>query len=109
MLDDVNNSTNVGLSYNRSGSTPDSSAGSMYDGPDAWKDLSGEDCIIKANSIIEWNGSTWKTIWSPSTGSSPTYVQNLRTGIKYRWDGEQWLKAFEGEYAPGYWGVVNDP
>ena len=31
------------------------------------------------------------------------YIQNIRTGIKYKWDGEQWLKAFEGEYGPGDW------
>jgi len=109
MLDDVNNSGNVGQSYLRSGSSPDSSTGSMYDGPDAWKDLDGEDCVIKANSIIEWDGTTWVTVWDPATGEDPTYIQNMRTGIKYRWDSEQWLKAFEGEYAPGYWGVITDP
>lgn len=79
------------------------------DGPDAWKNANGSDPIIKANSIIEWNGSAWITIWDPANGITPTYIQNLRTGIKYRWDGEQWLKAFEGEYAPGYWGFNLDP
>ena len=78
------------------------------DGPDAWKSSAGEDPIIKANSIIEWNGTDWVTVLDPATASVPTYVQNLRTGIKYRWDGEQWLKAFEGEYGPGYWGFVVD-
>jgi hypothetical protein len=34
---------------------------------------------------------------------SPTHIQNIRTGIKYKWDGAQWLKAFEGEYLPGEW------
>jgi hypothetical protein len=103
MLDDVNNSENVGQSYGVSPFTDN------YDGPDAWKNSDGNDPVIKANSIIEWNGSAWITIWNPATGVNPTYLQNLRTGIKYRWDGEQWLKAFEGEYAPGYWGFVLDP
>jgi hypothetical protein len=105
MLEDVNPSPNVGLSYNRQG---DSSA-TLYDGPDAWKNSDGNDAVINANSIIEWNGSRWISVWEPTTGTTPTYIQNLKTGIKYRWDGEQWLKAFEGEYAPGYWGFVLDP
>jgi len=105
MLEDVNNSSNVGVSYNRQG---DSSA-TLYDGPDAWKNSDGNDAVINANSIVEWNGAKWISVWEPVTGTAPTYIQNLKTGIKYRWDGEQWLKAFEGEYAPGYWGFVLDP
>jgi hypothetical protein len=105
MLEDVNPSPNVGLSYNRQG---DSSA-TLYDGPDAWKNSDGNDAVINANSIVEWNGAKWISVWEPATGTAPTYIQNLKTGIKYRWDGEQWLKAFEGEYAPGYWGFVLDP
>lgn len=102
MLDDVNNSENVGGDY---GSSP---YNQLYDGPDAWKNTNGVDPVIKANSIIEWTGSEWATVWDPATGDDPTYIQNLRTGIQYRWDGEQWLKSFEGEYAPGYWGFKLD-
>ena len=99
MLDDVNpNDANI-------------------DGPDGWKNLNGDDPVINANSIVEWNGSAWETIWDPADNSIedasivgedfvPTHIQNIRTGIKYRWDGEQWLKAFEGEYAPGEWNFV---
>ena len=79
------------------------------DGPDGWKNKNGSDPVILANSIIEWNGSAWVTIWNPATGATPTYFQNLRTEIKYRWDGEQLLKAFEGEYAPGYWSFDLNP
>lgn len=75
-----------------------------YDGPDGWKNLDGSDPLILANSIVEWNGVAWVTIWDPTTAEIPTYMQNLRTGIRYRWDGEQWLKSFEGEFAPGTWG-----
>lgn len=103
MLDSVNNSENTGLSYGPS--TVDSTA-TLYDGPDAWKDSDGNDPVIAANSLIEWNGSKWIEVWNPETGDNPTYIQNLRTGIKYRWDGTQWLKAFEGEYAPNYWGFI---
>lgn len=31
------------------------------------------------------------------------YVQNLKTGIQYRWTGDEWLKSFEGEYGPNDW------
>jgi hypothetical protein len=107
MLDDVNTSLNRG-GFNRLLDGSDS-AKDPYDGPDAWKNLNSSDPIIEANSIIEWNGSSWVKVWDPATGDNPTYFQNLKTGIQYRWDGEQWLKSFEGEYAPGYWGLVLDP
>lgn len=101
MLDDVNNSPNLGGTFN------DSAGGfEDYDGPDAWKNANGTDPLIKANSIIEWDGENWVTIWDPESGDDPTYIQNIRTGIQYKWDGEQWLKSFEGEYAPGSWGFV---
>ncbi len=100
MLDDVNNSTNVGGTY---GETPYNQS---YDGPDAWKDINGNDPVIKANSIIEWNGSAWIEAWNPTSSGDPIYIQNIKTGIQYKWDGEQWLKSFEGEYGPGSWGFV---
>ena len=100
MLDDVNNSANVGQTIDIS---DDASTRAQYDGPDGWKDLNGNDPAIAANSIIEWNGERWTEIFDPDTGTNPTYIQNIRTGVQYIWNGEQWLKSFEGEYAPGYW------
>jgi hypothetical protein len=70
----------------------------------AWQGTANQPLIANANDIIEWNGTAWITVWNPADGGVPTYIQNLRTGIQYRWDGEQWLKSFEGEYAPGTWG-----
>jgi hypothetical protein len=89
MLDTVNDSTLRGQS--------------SYDGPDAWKNLDGSDPYIQENSIIEWDGAFWITVWNPTSANSGTYVTNLKTGIQYKWDGIQWLKSFEGEYAAGYW------
>jgi hypothetical protein len=123
MLDDVNNSANRGGFIEYPSSPPDSTR-TPYRGPQAWREPSnndsswsnqdGTDPIISANSIIEWTGGQWVTIWNPADHTledaslvgedfSPTYIQNIRTGIKYKWDGEQWLKAFEGEYGPGDW------
>lgn len=59
--------------------------------------------VIKANSIVEWNGSSWSVAFDPSAVEDFTYLSNITTGIQYKWDGIQWLKSFEGEYAPGYW------
>lgn len=109
MLDDVNNSVNVGQHIEGNRWNYQDSAQTAYDGPDAWKNANGDDPIIKSNSIIEWNGLAWITIFDPTAGDSPTYVQNLRTGIQYRWTGDQWLKSFEGVYSPGYWRFDLDP
>jgi hypothetical protein len=158
MLDDVNNSSNVGQFIdgeegNNRWSYTDS-ARTAYDGPDAWKNADGSDPIIRANSIIEWNGSEWIeliTIWQVSTMKRPSVIyaegqiveydglyyrananifdientvippnnakfdtvglvfQNLKTGIQYTWNAGEWLKSFEGEYAPGYWRIDFDP
>jgi hypothetical protein len=126
MLDDVNNSENRG-GFIEYPSNPADSTSVPYRGPQGWREPSnsdsswsnqdGTDPIIKANSIIEWTGSTWNTIWDPVGNTleaadmageefTPTYIQNIRTGIKYRWDGTQWIKAFEGEYGPGEWNFV---
>ena len=142
VLDDVNNSENVGANITRP-------TYYEYDGPDAWKSIDGRDTLITANSIIEWNGTEWINLlpeWAASTApfdatvvyftgdivlydgqafrataninkmensaiptenskfqEIPLYFTNLRTGIQYRWSGDEWLKSFEGEYRSGYW------
>ena len=68
-----------------------------------WKNKDGTNTQVKANSVIEWNGSSWAVIFDPATVEDFTYLSNITTGIQYKWDGIQWLKSFEGEYAPGYW------
>lgn len=79
------------------------------DNPDGWKGISGNAYRLDENDIIEWNGSEWITIFDSSEILSVTYVQNLKTGIKYKWEEGQWLKAFEGEYSAGYWRLKLDP
>lgn len=74
------------------------------DGADAWKNSNGTDFVAAANSIIEWDGTAWSVIFNPATASTtPFYVKNLKTGVQYKWENEQWLKSFEGEYTAGYW------
>jgi hypothetical protein len=59
--------------------------------------------VIKANSIIEWTGTTWQETFDPSTVTAIQYFTNLTTGVQYKWTGTTWLRSFEGEYAAGYW------
>ena len=83
--------------------TDDSVNPPVVKGPDGWKNADNTNTIISANSIVEWNGSKWTVIFDPSSVTDFTYISNLNTGIQYKWDGIQWLKSFEGEYAPGFW------
>jgi hypothetical protein len=78
-------------------------------GPTAWKNLDDSDVFIKANSIIEWSGSQWVSMFDPEEVTTNIYITNLRTGIQYKWDGVQWLKSFEGEYLPGSWRLTLNP
>lgn len=73
------------------------------DGPDGWKGLGNEDLVASANDIIEWDEAKWIVSLDASATTTTKYVTNLRTKIQYKWDGEQWLKSFEGEYTAGYW------
>ena len=82
------------------------------DGADAWKGTDGSTQLsyqLDENDIVEWTGTKWISIFDASDTTTVTYVQNLRTGIKYKWDNNQWLKAFEGEYASGFWRFALDP
>jgi hypothetical protein len=42
-------------------------------------------------------------VFTPTEENENNYVTNLTTGIQYKWDGQQWLKSFEGEYTAGFW------
>jgi len=80
----------------------------IVDRPLGWTNLDGETGEMGLNYIVEWNGTEWQAVFSPVSGKDPTYIQNLRTGIQYVWNGSQWLKSFEGEYASGFWRIELD-
>jgi hypothetical protein len=75
------------------------------DGADAWKNLDGSDAVADANSIIEWNGSSWETVFDPSQASENEtyYTTNLNTSIQYKFQNSTWLLSVEGEYPNGTW------
>lgn len=74
------------------------------DGADAWKNTDNSDFVALANSIVEWDGNDWSVVFDPTEErTTPFYITNIKTGIQYKWEDSQWLKAFEGEYTAGYW------
>jgi len=86
MLDDVNTSSNVGTTIDRPSYY-------NYDGPDAWKNSNGSDPVIRANTIIEWNGSAWIDLlpeWQLSTypvGGGTIYTTGdivVYDGVSYK-------------------------
>lgn len=77
-----------------------------YDGPRAWKNSNGTDFIAKANDLIEWNGTSWNIVFDSSIINEVVYITNLKTGVQYKWDTENWVKSFDGEYLAGYWRIA---
>ena len=82
------------------------------DGADGWKNNNGTDFVADENDIVEWDGAAWHIVFDASgtndgsTGSPATYMSNLNTGIQYKWDGEYWLRSYEGEYSGGTWTIL---
>lgn len=59
-----------------------------------------------ANDIISYDGAAWSIIFDSQNVAEETYITNSYTGIQYRWDGEQWLKSFEGVYDKEKWRLI---
>jgi len=75
-------------------------------GPVAWRGTNGQDLVANANDIIEYNGTNWVVSFDSQQTDSVQYVSNLNTGTQYKWDGNQWVKSWEGEYKNGEWTLV---
>ena len=81
------------------------------DGADGWKNNDGTDFVADENDIVEWDGTRWHIVFDASgshdgsTGAPATYMSNLNTGVQYKWDGEFWLRSYEGEYSGGAWHI----
>lgn len=75
-------------------------------GPAAWRGTNGQDLIANANDIIEYNGTNWIVSFDSQQSDSIQYVANLTTGTQYKWNLDQWVKSYEGEYKNGLWSLV---
>jgi hypothetical protein len=73
-------------------------------GPSAWRGT--VDLVAHANDIIEFDGTDWSVVFDSQASTSVEYVSNLNTGTQYKWDGDQWVKSWEGEYKNGTWTLV---
>ena len=99
ILADINDSDNVGQDAGYE--TPDNYA---YDGPDAWKNTDGSDFVAGANDIIEWDGVRWHVVFDASTqDDTVVYTSNLNTGKQYKFENDEWILAYDGEYPNGTW------
>jgi hypothetical protein len=76
------------------------------DGPSAWRGTNGQDLVAHANDIIQYNGTNWVVSFDSQGVSTIQYVSNLNTGVQYKWNLNQWVKSFEGEYKNGLWTLV---
>jgi hypothetical protein len=77
-----------------------------YQGPVAWQNSNGGDFTASANDIIQWDGSAWQIVFNSLTTEEVVYITNTYTGIQYKWDGEQWMKSYEGVYRRKDWRII---
>lgn len=75
--------------------------------PIAWKNTDGSVTPARANDIIAWDGVRWAITFDHTQNRNRMeYVTNTYTGVQYKWDGEKWIKSWEGYYAEGFWSIV---
>jgi hypothetical protein len=75
-------------------------------GPSAWRGSDGQDLVANANDIVQYNGTHWVVVFDSPAADSVQYVSNLNTGTQYKWNLDQWVKSWEGEYKNGLWTLV---
>jgi hypothetical protein len=73
----------------------------------AWAGVSGQPLIAKSNDIIEYDGSRWIVVFnSENSDLNKQYVTNLTTELQYEWNGNSWVKSYQGLYPGGTWSLV---
>lgn len=59
------------------------------------------------NDIIEYNGINWIVSFNSNNASAKHYVINLSTLNHYKFENNDWIFTYLGEYFPGYWRLEN--
>lgn len=72
----------------------------------AWVGASGRPLVAKANDIIEYANNYWQVVFRAKGQFADQYVTNITTGIQYEWNGEAWIKSYQGIYPGGTWRLV---
>ena len=76
------------------------------DGAPIWTGSDGAQLVAHANDIIQYNGTHWTVSFDSQSTNTLQYVSNLNTGTQYKWNQNQWVKSYEGEYKEGLWTLV---
>ena len=60
-----------------------------------------------ANDIIQYGAGVWSnsTFDASANTTSTHYTTNLFTLDKLKWNGSEWINAYEGTYNPGFWRI----
>lgn len=72
----------------------------------AWVGASGRPLVAEANDIIEYANNYWQVVFRSQGQFAGQYVTNITTGIQYEWNGEAWIKSYQGIYPGGTWRLV---
>ena len=72
----------------------------------AWIGANGRQLIANANDIIEYSNNYWRVVFRAEGQAAGQYVTNLTTGIQYEWNGDTWVKSYQGVYPGGTWSLV---
>lgn len=72
----------------------------------AWVGANGRPLIADANDIIEYTNNYWKVVFRAEGQAAGQYVTNITTGIQYEWNGDAWVKSYQGVYPGGTWSLV---
>ncbi len=86
--------------------TEDTGSGDNLGPAAAWVGENGRPLIASANDIIEYTGNYWKVVFRAAGQYAGQYVTNITTGIQYEWNGESWVKSYQGVYPGGTWSLV---
>jgi hypothetical protein len=71
----------------------------------AWNP-NGIPLVARANDIIQYDGTRWFVSFASGNIVKTQYVTNTTTGVQLRWDGDQWIKSYEGLYREAKWRIV---
>ena len=69
----------------------------------AWQNQDNTYFTAKANDIVQWDGAKWNRIFTSTDITELTYITNSRTGVQYMWNGESWMKSYDGVYEAIQW------
>jgi len=73
---------------------------------EGWLGANGRGLVANANDIIEYSDNYWHVVFNSAVTTEIQYVTNITTSMQYEWDGQQWIKSYQGVYPGGAWSLV---